>query len=196
MLAMSKRAFLSVRGLAVHRARLWLASQAQAQVSGTLHKRSIAGAPLDRTPGKRAYAFTQHDSGPPPLSETTPQSKAPLYGLLRDGPTRAIDRASSFGSQEAPPEWVYTGLYTFFLQYYRSTYYSISCLGLLLTRDLFRSCPGLLDVVEQWGFRSERGPQAAGETPPQEPATRVSPPYSTSHSARIQLHMAGCWVIL
>ena len=85
------------------------------------------------------------------MSETTPQSKAPLYGLLRDGPTRAIDRASSFGSQEAPPEWVYTGLYTFFLQYYRSTYYSISCLGLLLTRDLFRSCPGLLDVVEQGG---------------------------------------------
>ena len=89
------------------------------------------------------------------MSETTPQSKAPLYGLLRDGPTRAIDRASSFGSQEAPPEWVYTGLYTFFLQYYRSTYYSISCLGLLLTRDLFRSCPGLLDVVEQGGGDSE-----------------------------------------
>ena len=91
------------------------------------------------------------------MSETTPQSKAPLYGLLRDGPTRAIDRASSFGSQEAPPEWVYTGLYTFFLQYYRSTYYSISCLGLLLTRDLFRSCPGLLDVVEQGGDSEASG---------------------------------------
>ena len=39
------------------------------------------------------------------------------------------------------------------------TFHSTSCLGLLLTRDLFWSCPGLLDVVEQGtgGFGREVG---------------------------------------
>ena len=32
-------------------------------------------------------------------------------------------------------------VYTFFLLYYRSTFYSISSLGLLLTRDLFEVLP-------------------------------------------------------
>ena len=46
-------------------------------------------------------------------------------------------------------------VYTIFLLYHildLRTFHSISCLSLLLTRDLFRSCPGLLDVVEQGGF--------------------------------------------
>ena len=48
-----------------------------------------------------------------------------------------------------------SGVCTFPLLYYDldlRTFHSISCLGLLLTRDLFWSCPGLLDVVEQGGI--------------------------------------------
>ena len=48
-----------------------------------------------------------------------------------------------------------SGVCTFPLLYHDldlRTFHSISCLGLLLTRDLFWSCPGLLDVVEQGGF--------------------------------------------
>ena len=52
-------------------------------------------------------------SGPSPLNEATPQSKAPPSGLLRSDPAWGTDpdRASSFGRTEAPPEWVYTGVY-------------------------------------------------------------------------------------
>ena len=129
-----------------------------------------------------------------------PPNRRPLHSprhlLLAavEGPTRHIPGSASHSDlPEAPPEWVYTGLYTFFLQYYRSsTYYSISCLGLLLTRDLFRSCPGLLDVVEQGGDSEAGGDlKPPVRLQPQEPATRVSLPYSTSHSAGIQLHRAG-----
>ena len=44
------------------------------------------------------------------------------------------------------------GVCTFPLLYHvldLRTFHLTSCLGLLLTRDLFWSCPGLLDVVEQ-----------------------------------------------
>ena len=54
------------------------------------------------------------------------------------------------------------GVCTFPLLYHvldLRTFHSTSCLGLLLTRDLFWSCPGLLDVVEQGkgGFGREVG---------------------------------------
>ena len=35
--------------------------------------------------------------------------------------------------------------------------YSISCFGLLITVDLFGSCPGVIGVVEHGGFGGKKG---------------------------------------
>jgi hypothetical protein len=63
----------------------------------------------------------------------------------------AYSEVTPLSVQDVPPEWVLGGC-TFPLLYHvldLRTFHSTSCLGLLLTRDLFWSCPGLLDVVEQ-----------------------------------------------
>ena len=65
------------------------------------------------------------------------------------------------GAQEVPPEWV--NLLNLLLVVLQEYIYSISCLGLLLMRDLFGSCQGLLGVVE-WGG-GDLGAQAVRETP-------------------------------
>ena len=116
------RVFLSLRGLAVHRSRLWLASHALAQVSGTHHVVRWSW-PCDR-------------SKLPPL-----------------------------GAQEVPPEWVSNCVY-FLLAVLQEYIYSISCLSLLITRDLFGSCPGLLGVGEQGGaLGGSLGAQAVRDSP-------------------------------
>ena len=93
--------------------------------------RSIAGSPLDRTPGKSPM-LSSTVSGPSPLNEATPQSKAPPSGLLRSDPAWGTDpdRASSFGRTEAPPEWVYTGVYLLLaVPRFRFTYLSLDLLS-------------------------------------------------------------------
>ena len=144
------RVFLSLRGLAVHRSCLWLASQALAQVSGThqFARRSKAGSPLDRlSQGKGSVPLCRNDGEPSPYAEATPQSKTPPSGLLGGDPARAVGRAGGgrggappLGAQEVPPEWVSNCVYLL-LAVLQEYIYSISCLSLLLTRDLFRVLP-------------------------------------------------------
>ena len=114
----------------------------------TLASRSVAGTPLDRTPGKGPdpmplsgtqglYMWTS------PTSEATPQSKASPLGT-QGRPHQDPGSASPFDRPEVPPEWVYTGVCTFPLLYHvldLRTCHSTSCLGLLLTRDLFQVLP-------------------------------------------------------
>ena len=75
MLVMSKRVFLSVRGLAVHLMASFPGLGPSVRHT-PLANRSIAGSPLDRTPGKSPM-LSSTVSGPSPLNEATPQSKAP-----------------------------------------------------------------------------------------------------------------------
>ena len=101
------------------------------------------------------------NSGPPPISESTStvqttsvwffEKSLPGVQIPTEPPLLTIQKRLLNGCI-----WVYT----FFLLYYildLRTFHSISSLSLLLTRDLFRSCPGLLNVVEQGGGIWERG---------------------------------------
>ena len=108
-----------------------------------LARRSEAGSPLDRhLQGKGPVPFTQK------LRRTSPIRR--LLHSPRHLPL-AYSEVTPLSVQDVPPEWVLGGC-TFPLLYHvldLRTFHSTSCLGLLLTRDLFWSCPGLLDVVEQ-----------------------------------------------
>ena len=163
MLAMNNEGFpLFKRRLAVHRSRLWLASQALAQVSGTHHiarqscpcDRSKAGYPLDRLfQGKRSLSFMQKWQRTSPIITSYSTAQDTPFWLTRRWPCQGCRqglRFLAFGAQEVPPEWVYICVYLL-LAVLQEYIYSISCLGLLLTRDLFGSCPWLLGVVEQAG---------------------------------------------
>ena len=132
----------------------------------TLASRSVAGTPLDRSPGKgpRSYAVIRHLRSPysdlPDIGGHSTVQGIPFRHSGKAPPL--VGSASPPDRPEAPPEWVYTGVCTFPLLYHvldLRTCHSTSCLGLLLTRDLFWSCPGLLDVVEQCtgGFGREVG---------------------------------------
>ena len=141
----------------MHRSCLWLASQALAQVSGThqFARRSKAGSPLDRlSQGKGSVPLCRNDGEPSPYAEATPQSKTPPSGLLGDGLPGLLAGPPLLGAQEVPPEWAFSCVYLL-LAVLQEYIYSISCLSLLLTRDLFGSCPGLLSVGEQGGLWEE-----------------------------------------
>ena len=101
---------------------------------------------------KALFLLRRNYSGPPPYAEATPQSKTPPSGLLGGDPTRVVDRSSPFEHSRRASWMGISGVCTFPLLYHvldLRTFHSISCLSLLLTRNLFRSCPGLLDVIEQ-----------------------------------------------
>ena len=74
--------------------------------------------------------------------------------------------APPLGAQEMLPEWVSNCVYLL-LAVLQEYIYSTSCLSLLLTRDLFGSCPGLLCVVErgEGALGGSLGAQAVSETP-------------------------------
>ena len=164
----------------MHRSCLWLASQALAQVSGThqFARRSKAGSPLDRlSQGKGSVPLCRNDGEPSPYAEATPQSKTPPSGLLGDGLPGLLAGPPLLGAQEVPPEWAFSCVYLL-LAVLQEYIYSISCLSLLLTRDLFGSCPGLLGVGEQGGGFGGAGeepkPSRATPGPPLDLKTRLS----------------------
>ena len=97
---------------------------------------------------KGSVPLCRNDGEPSPYAEATPQSKTPPSGLLGGDPARAVGRAGGgggggappLGAQEVPPEWVSNCVYLL-LAVLQEYIYSISCLSLLLTRDLFRVLP-------------------------------------------------------
>ena len=95
------------------------------------------------SPGKRPYSFYSEITADLPHTQRLLHSPRHL--------PLAYSEVTPLSVQDVPPEWVLGGC-TFPLLYHvldLRTFHSTSCLGLLLTRDLFWSCPGLLDVVEQ-----------------------------------------------
>ena len=114
----------------------------------TLATRSVAGTPLDRSPGKgpRSYAVIRHLRSPysdlPDIGGHSTVQGIPFRHSGKAPPLAGS--ASPPDRPEAPPEWVYTGVCTFPLLYHvldLRTCHSTSCLGLLLTRDLFQVLP-------------------------------------------------------
>ena len=99
---------------------------------------------------KGSVPLCRNDGEPSPYAEATPQSKTPPSGLLGDGLPGLLAGPPLLGAQEVPPEWAFSCVYLL-LAVLQEYIYSISCLSLLLTRDLFGSCPGLLGVGEQGG---------------------------------------------
>ena len=72
------------------------------------------------------------NSGPPPISESTPQSKTPPSGFFGEVPARGTDpdSASPLDHPEAPPEWVYLGVYLLLaVLRFRFTYVSLDLLS-------------------------------------------------------------------
>ena len=143
---MNERVFLSFRGLAIliHCFPGLGPSERHTQcVLCLLVDQKLALPWTDISREKALFLLLRNYGGPPPYSEATPQSKTPPSGLLGGDPFERSRRASWMGI---------LGVCTFPLLYHvldLRTFHSTSCLGLLLTRDLFWSCPGLLDVVEQ-----------------------------------------------
>ena len=134
--------------------RPWPKCQARTSL---LVDRKLALRWTDISQGKGSVPLCRNDGEPSPYAEATPQSKTPPSGLLGGDPARAVGRAGGgggaappLGAQEVPPEWVSNCVYLL-LAVLQEYIYSISCLSLLLTRDLFGSCPGLLGVGEQGG---------------------------------------------
>ena len=81
--------------------------------------------------------------GPPRRRRPLHSPRHPLQ-VLREGSTKILAVPPPSDRPEAPPEWVYTGVCTFPLLYHvldLRTCHSTSCLGLLLTRDLFQVLP-------------------------------------------------------
>ena len=115
----------------------------------TLASRSVAGTPLDRTPGKgpdpMPLAGTQGLSLYVDLPDVGGHSTVQGIPFRHSGKAPPLaGSASPPDRPEAPPEWVYTGVCTFPLLYHvldLRTCHSTSCLGLLLTRDLFQVLP-------------------------------------------------------
>ena len=102
-----------------------------------------------------------HSPRHPPLA----YSEMSLPGLLAGPPL--------LGAQEVPPEWAFSCVYLL-LAVLQEYIYSISCLSLLLTRDLFGSCPGLIGVGEQGGaLGGSLGAQAVRDS---RPTSRPKPP--------------------
>ena len=115
MQVMNERVFLAFRGLAVHRSRLWLASQAQAQVKGTLPHAFCACLSIrswlsagPTSPGKRPYSFYAEITADLPHMRRllhSPRHLPLAYsevtqpGLLTGPPP--------LSTQDVPPEWVY-----------------------------------------------------------------------------------------
>ena len=92
-------------------------------MSGTHHfaNRSKAGSPLDRHPGKRSYSFTQKWQRTYPIigGHTTVQDTSLWLppGWLCQGHWQG----TPFG-RSGNASWMGDRVYTFFLQYYRSTF--------------------------------------------------------------------------
>ena len=153
---MNERVFLAFRGLAIFIhcfPGLGPSERHTPCVLCLLVDQKLALRWTDISREKALFLLLRNYGGPPPYSEATPQSKTPPSGLLGGDPFERSRRASWMGI---------LGGCTFPLLYHvldLRTFHSTSCLGLLLTRDLFWSCPGLLDVVEQGtgGFGREVG---------------------------------------
>ena len=126
----------------------------------TLASRSVAGTPLDRSPGKgpRSYAVIRHLRSPysdlPDIGGHSTVQGIPFRHSGKAPPLAGS--ASPPDRPEAPPEWVYTGVCTFPLLYHvldlRTCHSTSSSLG-----TFSRSCPGLLGVVEQGDLGGIRG---------------------------------------
>ena len=126
--------------------RPWPKCQARTSL---LVDRKLALRWTDISQGKGSVPLCRNDGEPSPYAEATPQSKTPPSGLLGGDPARAVGRAGGgrgeggappLGAQEVPPEWVSNCVYLL-LAVLQEYIYSISCLSLLLTRDLFRVLP-------------------------------------------------------
>ena len=117
--------------------RPWPKCQARTSL---LVDRKLALRWTDISQGKGSVPLCRNDGEPSPYAEATPQSKTPPSGLLGGDPARAVGRAPPLGAQEVPPEWVSNCVYLL-LAVLQEYIYSISCLSLLLTRDLFRVLP-------------------------------------------------------
>ena len=94
----------------------------------------------DISQGKGSVPLCRNDGEPSPYAEATPQSKTPPSGLLGDGLPGLLAGPPLLGAQEVPPEWAFSCVYLL-LAVLQEYIYSISCLSLLLTRDLFRVLP-------------------------------------------------------
>ena len=127
--------------------RPWPKCQARTSL---LVDRKLALRWTDISQGKGSVPLCRNDGEPSPYAEATPQSKTPPSGLLGDGLPGLLAGPPLLGAQEVPPEWAFSCVYLL-LAVLQEYIYSISCLSLLLTRDLFGSCPGLLGVGEQGG---------------------------------------------
>ena len=88
----------------------------------TLASRSVAGTPLDRSPGKgpRSYAVIRHLRSPysdlPDIGGHSTVQGIPFRHSGKAPPLAGS--ASPPDRPEAPPEWVYTGVCTFPLLYH------------------------------------------------------------------------------
>ena len=144
--------------------RPWPKCQARTSL---LVDRKLALRWTDISQGKGSVPLCRNDGEPSPYAEATPQSKTPPSGLLGDGLPGLLAGPPLLGAQEVPPEWAFSCVYLL-LAVLQEYIYSISCLSLLLTRDLFGSCPGLLGVGEQGGALGGpvRSPSHQGELRP------------------------------
>ena len=140
---MNERVFLAFRGLAIliHCFPGLGPSERHTQcVLCLLVDQKLALRWTDISQGKGSVPLCRNDGEPSPYAEATPQSKTPPSGLLGDGLPGLLAGPPLLGAQEVPPEWAFSCVYLL-LAVLQEYIYSISCLSLLLTRDLFRVLP-------------------------------------------------------